>query len=51
MFYLSICNEKNVKKKIQITLLLTAIKNIDFDHVCHVIVYRSFLIGSRDCDV
>ena len=30
----------NLQNKMQITYFLMASKNIDFDHECHVIVYR-----------
>ena len=32
--------KNTVQNKMQITLFLMANKNIDFDHVCHVIVYK-----------
>ena len=32
--------KNNVLFKVYITYFLMASKNIDFDHVCHVIVYR-----------
>ena len=35
----------------QITYFLVTSKDIDFDHVCHVIVYANFLIHALDCDV
>ena len=35
----------------QITYLLMASKNIDFEHVCHVIITVNFLIRAHDCDV
>ena len=48
--------DKYAKKKSsewnEITYFLIASKNItDSDHVCHVIVYRYFLIRLCDCDV
>ena len=33
-------NKNNVQDKKQITYFLKASKNIDFDHVCHVSMYR-----------
>ena len=36
----SINMKNNLQTKMQITLFLMARKNIDFDHVCHVIMYR-----------
>ena len=35
--------KNHLQDKMKITYFLTASKNIDFDHVCHVIVYRYFL--------
>ena len=32
--------KNNVQNKMQITLFPMASKNIDFDHVCHVNMYR-----------
>ena len=32
--------KNNLPNKMQITIFLVASKNIDFDHVCHVIMYR-----------
>ena len=32
--------KNNLQNKMQITLFLMASNNIDFDHMCHVIMYR-----------
>ena len=32
--------KNNLQNKMQIIFFLVATKNIDFNHVCHVIVYR-----------
>ena len=32
--------KNDLQNKMQITHFLMASKNIDFDHVCHVILYR-----------
>ena len=34
--------KNNLQIKMQITYLLIASENIDFDHVCHVIMYKYF---------
>ena len=34
--------KNNLQIKMQFTYSLMASKNIDFDHVCHVIMYRPF---------
>ena len=39
-FSINMQKNNNIQNKMQITLLLMASSNIDFDHVCHVIVYR-----------
>ena len=43
--------KNNLQNKMQNTFLVMASNNIDFDHVCHVNMYSSFLIGARDSDV
>ena len=42
MYFDKYAMENNLQNKMQITYLLMASKSIDFDHVCHVIVYRQF---------
>ena len=41
-FFYKYAMKNNLLIKMQITYLLMASKNIDFDHVCHVIMYSSF---------
>ena len=39
-FFLKFAMKNDLHNKMQITYFLMAGKKIDFDHVCHVIVYR-----------
>ena len=41
----------NLQNKMQITFFLMASKNIDFDHVCHVVVYFFKLYPNVMCTV
>ena len=43
--------KNNVQHKMQIAFFLMASKNVEFDHMCRVIVYRYFLICAHDCEV
>ena len=49
-FFDKFAMKNNLQNKMQITYVLMTGKNIDSDHVCHVIVNR-FCICARDCDV
>ena len=40
VFFDKYAMKNNLQNKMQIIYFLVATKNIDFDHVCHVIVYR-----------
>ena len=40
MFFDKYAMKNNLQNKMQIIYFLVATKNIEFDHMCHVIVYR-----------
>ena len=40
VFSINIAMKNNLQNKMQITFFLMASKNVDFDHVCRVVVHR-----------